>query len=116
MSSIAQWLSAALADVSPKVKAGLNWGVIASLVLSLLNSITPEMLAPLGKYEPLVWALIPVVAAGVAAWAKTDQLRDAGKAALAKAEAEAATIVPVSPEPKPVDPQPAPEVPAPPAA
>lgn len=114
MTALFSKLAAFVGGVSPKVKAGLNWGVLASLALAFLNSITPEMLAPLGKWEPLAWALVPILIAGVAAWVKTDDLREAGKAALAKAAAEAeaalkaagAPAAPVAPV-EPVAPAPA---------
>lgn len=110
-------LAAFVADVSPKVKAALNWGALASLALAFLNSVTPGDLAFLGKFEPLAWALIPIVIAAVAAWAKTDSVREAGKAALAKAAAEAQTALDaaVKPAPAPAAPEPAPAAVEPPA-
>ena len=40
--------------VHPQVKSGANWASYATLGLTLLNSITPDMLSGLGKWEPLV--------------------------------------------------------------
>jgi hypothetical protein len=42
------------------VKSGANWASYATLGLTLLNSITPDMLSGLGKWEPLVTGAIVI--------------------------------------------------------
>lgn len=83
MNAVLAWIAAAIGDVSPKVRSGLNWGVLAALALALADSATPDTFAGLGPWGPVVSGLVPVVAGQVAAWCKTDPLRDAGKAAVA---------------------------------
>jgi hypothetical protein len=83
MNSLLVKLAAFFGDISPKVKAGLNWGVLATLAVALLNAITPDMLTWAGPYQPVLFAAIPILAGQIGAWAKSDPLRDAGKAAQA---------------------------------
>lgn len=67
--------------ISPKVKAGINWGVIATLAVTILSTITPDMLEGLGVYAPLVYGAIGTGTAALAGFLKSDPLRDAGAAA-----------------------------------
>lgn len=75
--------------VSPKVKAGAAWAVLASLLLSILSAITPDMLAVLGPWEPLAFGAVTVATYFLGAYQKADPLRDLGAAAQAQAEADA---------------------------
>ena len=83
-------ISSFIGGISPKNKAGLNWAALAGLVVWGLNLVTPEMLTWAGPYAPLLFAAIPIVSGQVAAWVKTDPLRDEGKASLAAKAAAAA--------------------------
>jgi hypothetical protein len=74
-------LAAFVGDISPKVKAGLNWGILSTLAIALLNTITPDMLSWSGPFEPVLFSAIPILVGQIAAWSKSDPLRDAGKAA-----------------------------------
>lgn len=64
--------------ISPKVTNGATWATIATLVVALLNAITPDMLAGLGKWEPVAAGVIAILAFGLGAWLKEDPLRTAG--------------------------------------
>lgn len=66
--------------ISPKVTSGLNWGVIATLLVTILSTITPDMLYGLGVYAPLVYGAVGTGTAVLAAYLKTDPLREAGAA------------------------------------
>lgn len=61
--------------VSPKIKSGLNWGVIVTLLVTILSTITPDMLTGLGPYAPLVYGAIGTGSAVLAGYLKTDPLR-----------------------------------------
>lgn len=63
--------------VSPKIKSGLNWGVIVTLLVTILSTITPDMLAGLGPYAPLVYGAIGTGSAVLAGYLKSDPLRQA---------------------------------------
>jgi hypothetical protein len=64
--------------VSPKVTAGANWAGYATLILTLLNSVTPDMLSGLGKWSPLVSGLVVGLSYALGAYLKEDPLRTAG--------------------------------------
>lgn len=81
MKTLLAKLVAFVGDISPKVKAGLNWGILATLAIALLNAVTPAMLAWSGPFEPVLFSAIPILVGQLAAWSKSDPLRDAGKAA-----------------------------------
>jgi hypothetical protein len=66
--------------VSPKVASGAKWAVLATLALTVLTAITPDMLAFLGPYAQLAYGLVVALASGLAAYMKRDPLRDAGAA------------------------------------
>lgn len=83
-------ISAFIADTSPKVKAGLIWGVLATLAIGWLNSVTPADLAWAGPAEPLLFSAIPILVGQIAAWIKSDPLRAEGAASLAAKAAAAA--------------------------
>lgn len=72
--------------VSPKVTAGANWAAYATLALTLLSTVTPDMLAFLGPYAPLAYGLIVGITYALGAYLKPDPLRDAGAEALPAAE------------------------------
>lgn len=63
--------------VSPKIKSGLNWGVIVTLLVTILSTITPDMLTGLGPYAPLVYGAIGTGSAVLAGYLKSDPLRQA---------------------------------------
>lgn len=82
--------------VSPKVTSGANWAAYSGFILTILNMITPDMLAPLGHWAPLVYCGISGLAFAAGAWRKEDPLRTAGAKALAQ---EVPAVVPgVSPD------------------
>jgi hypothetical protein len=103
--------------VSPKVTAGINWGIIATLAVGVLTSVTPDMLSGLGPYQSMVFVLIGSAITALRAYLTADPLRDAGlealtvakdqpetpaapasvfpAAAVASAEAEPAEVTPV---------------------
>jgi hypothetical protein len=68
--------------VSPKVTAGINWGIIATLAIGVLTSVTPDMLSGLGAYQSMVFVLIGSGVTALRAYLKADPLRDAGAAAV----------------------------------
>jgi hypothetical protein len=91
-------LSAQVSDaakgISPKVKYAALWAFLATLAMAALNGITPELLAPLGDWRPVVQNIIVAASAGIAGWKANDELRniggdmiDAARAELAEAEA-----------------------------
>lgn len=85
--------------VSPKVKAGANWAAYATLLLTLLTSITPDMLDFMGAYAPLGYGLVVGLSYAVGAYLKRDALRDVGAEVLA-AEAPAAEDLDVTDGPR----------------
>lgn len=90
MSNVVSAVTGFVGNTSPKVKAGLNWGTLAALVLALSDMVTPDMFAWAGPYQTLLFSAVPLVAGQVAAWLKTDPLRVAG-AAVKAAQAAAST-------------------------
>lgn len=74
---------------TPKVLSGATW---ATLVTFAVNSITPEMLAGLGKWEPLVSAGIAIVSYAAGSYLKADPSTAPAPAAEAPA-ADPATVV-----------------------
>jgi hypothetical protein len=62
--------------ISPKVSAGINWGIIATLAIGVLTSVTPDMLAGLGPYQPMVFVLIGSGVTALRAYLKADPLRE----------------------------------------
>jgi hypothetical protein len=65
--------------ISPKVTSGATWALVASLA----SMVPPDMLAPLGRYQPLAYMLISGLAYALGAYLKEDPLRtpDAAKPA-----------------------------------
>jgi len=112
MKGISMQLPGAKTPVSPKVVAGANWSGYATLILTLLNTITPDSLAFLGHLAPLAYGVVIGGAYAIGAYLKTDPAREAGLAALAAQPANPLAI-PV-PDVMPADPAPA--APAAPAA
>lgn len=124
-------LPGAKTPISPKVLSGANWSGYATLIMTVLGFITPDMLTQLGNFAPLVYGLITAATYAIGAYLKTDPARDAGLAVLAPAAVPvvtpsapaAGTIIVNSPAPAPsedpaappVDPAPA-DTPAAPAA
>ena len=66
--------------VSPKVTAGANWAAYATLLLTLLSTVTPDSLDFLGKYSPIAYGLVVGASYALGAYLKADPLRDAGQA------------------------------------
>lgn len=64
--------------VSPKVASGATWAVLATLAMTVLTAITPDMLAFMGPYAPLAYGLVVALASGLAAYMKRDPLREVG--------------------------------------
>lgn len=125
-------LPGAKSPISPKVVAGANWSGYATLILTVLGFITPDMLTGLGHFAPLVYGVVVAATYAIGAYLKEDPARTAGLAAataagssLKEAIAAAHTVVvnnptaaptPVEdPAAPPADPAPA-ETPAAPAA
>ena len=75
---------------TPKVLSGATW---ATLVTFAVNSITPEMLAGLGKWEPLVSAGIAIVSYAAGSYLKADPSTTAPAAAAEAPAADPATVV-----------------------
>jgi hypothetical protein len=90
MNTLFAKLAAFIGDISPKVKAGLVWGALATLAIGWLNSVTPADLAWAGPAEPLLFSAIPIIVGQLAAWIKNDPLRAEGAASLAEKAARAA--------------------------
>jgi glycerol uptake facilitator-like aquaporin len=120
-------LPGAKSPVSPKVVSGANWSTYATLILTLLGFVTPDMLSGLGHFAPLVYGLVVAASYTLGAYLKADPARDAGLAVLTPAVAVPADPAPApavgtivnSAAPAPVDPAPDPapaETPAAPAA
>lgn len=121
MNKVFASLAKFVGDISPKLKASLVWGALATLAIGWLNSVTPEDLTWAGPAEPLLFSSIPIVVGAIAAWVKADPLRAEGAASLAakaekaaaEAEAAAKSLAPApvaTPEPTvaPVEPPAAP--------
>lgn len=83
-------LPGAKTPVSPKVISGANWSGYATLILTLLGYITPDMLGFLGHFAPLAYGLVVGASYAIGAYRKADPARDAGFAALAAQLAQAA--------------------------
>jgi glycerol uptake facilitator-like aquaporin len=122
-------LPGAKSPVSPKVVSGANWSTYATLILTLLGFVTPDMLSGLGHFAPLVYGLVVAASYTLGAYLKADPARDAGLAAQQSAVPVPMPAAPVTPAvgtivvnsaaPAPVDPAPDPapaETPAAPAA
>ncbi|USL85093.1 portal protein [Arthrobacter phage SWEP2] len=88
--------------VSPKVKSGANWAAIATLVLTVLTTITPEMLDFLGKWAPLAYGAVVGGSYAIAAYLKSDDLRDYGALAIQSDNAAAHAAQAAEPAPSPV--------------
>lgn len=85
--------------VSPKVSAGINWGIIATLAVGVLTSITPDMLAGLGPYQSMVFVLVGAGITALRAYLKPDPLRDVGASVVVSPAEEApASAEVVAPE------------------
>lgn len=91
--------------VSPKVYAGARWAAYATLALTLLTAVTPDMLAFLGPYAPLVYGGVVGLTYALRAYLKPDPLRDYG-AAVAAADADPLPPAGAAPLPIVVDPAP----------
>ena len=61
--------------ISPKVIAGFLSGGGAVVIFALLTAITPDLLAPLGVWAPIVLAGVTAIASVVGGYIKTDPLR-----------------------------------------
>ncbi|WGH20354.1 membrane protein [Arthrobacter phage MaGuCo] len=68
--------------VSPKVTAGASWAAVASLVLTVLTAITPEMLAFLGPWAALAYGVVVGASAALGGYLKSDPVRAVGVAVL----------------------------------
>jgi hypothetical protein len=90
VSSFISKITSFIGRVSPKVKAGLIWGALATLGIGWLNSVTPADLAWAGPAEPLLFSAIPILIGQIAAWIKEDPLRTEGAASLAAKAARTA--------------------------
>ena len=82
--------------ISPKVTAAASVGGLVGMFLSFANAATPEMFSALGKWSYPAFLAVSLGAAIVAAWSKSDPLRDAGQ------EKQDAANVPASDAPKAV--------------
>lgn len=90
--------------LSPKVKSGALWGIVALLVMAVLDGITPAMLGSLGDWEPIVRNVIAVVSTLLGAYLKTDPLRVLGAEVIENARSlPAVDEVPDVPVVAPVD-------------
>lgn len=64
--------------ISPKVTAAGIAGIIASLLLSVVTLITPDLFAGLGNWSGPAYGLTIAVVTSVAGYLKADPLRDLG--------------------------------------
>ena len=74
-------LPGAKTPVSPKVLSGANWSTYATLLLTILGFITPDMLTGLGHFAPLVYGLVVAATYAIGSYLKADPARDAGLSA-----------------------------------
>jgi hypothetical protein len=63
--------------ISPKVTSGGVWAGYATLILALLNTVTPDSLTFLGHLAPLGYGVVIGGSYALGAWLKTDPLRAA---------------------------------------
>lgn len=61
--------------VSPKVQWSTAIALIVGIAYAAVAAITPEMLAPLGKWSPIIQAVITAALAAFAGYKVTDPLR-----------------------------------------
>lgn len=61
--------------VSPKVKAGANWAGYATLLLTLLSTLTPDSLSFLGHLAPAAYGVVVGGTYALGAYLKADPLR-----------------------------------------
>jgi hypothetical protein len=94
----------ASAVTSPKIKAGVAAGVGLLILQAVIAAVTPEHFAWAGDYSSLFYAAVTGLGVAVAAYLKTDPLRNLGGAV---ADMGGTTV----PEPAPVveEPEPLPE-------
>lgn len=94
----------ASAVTSPKIKAGVAVGVGLLILQAVIAAVTPEHFAWAGDYSSLFYAAVTGLGVAVAAYLKTDPLRNLGGAV---SDMGGTTV----PEPAPVvEPAPLPEV------
>lgn len=62
--------------VSPKVIVGAATGLVLAIVVAVLGAVTPDMLASLGAWAPLVFVAITTAATQLAGYIKRDPLRE----------------------------------------
>lgn len=74
--------------ISPKVTSGATWALVASLA----SMVTPDMLAPLGRYQPLAYMIISAVAYALGAYLKEDPLRTAAPASAPEPPAPSSVV------------------------
>jgi hypothetical protein len=63
--------------VSPKVKAGANCAGYATLILTLLSTLTPDSLSFLGHLAPAAYGVVVGGTYAIGAYLKADPLRAA---------------------------------------
>ena len=71
----------AATPVSPKVTAGANWATYATLGLTILDGLTPDTFAFLGRYAPLAYGAVVGASYALGAYLKADPLRAPAAAA-----------------------------------
>jgi len=62
--------------ISPKVVVGAVTGLVLAIVVAVLGAVTPDMLASLGAWAPLVFVAITTAATQLAGYLKRDPLRE----------------------------------------
>lgn len=61
--------------ISPKVWAGLLTGLIVAAIGGIVAAVTPDTFAFLGAWGPIIYSLVTIGGAQLAAFLKTDPLR-----------------------------------------
>jgi len=62
--------------ISPKIIVGAATGLVLAIVVAVLGAVTPDMLASLGAWAPLVFVAITTAATQLGAYLKRDPLRE----------------------------------------
>ena len=88
-----------MGNISPKVIVSFVVGIVLTSLLTNIGAITPEMLDFLGPWKYFVLGTLVTIAQAVAAWWKTDPLRNQEPA-----PAEAPVPAPAAPVAPPMSP------------
>lgn len=62
--------------ISPKVIASAATGVALVVIIAVLTAVTPDMLAGLGPWGPLVYAAVVALGSALSGYVARDKLRE----------------------------------------